>query len=128
VSYLVDADWLIDAVIGRPAAVETLDRLSGEGLAVSIVAVAELYEGAFSTPEPELTLAAFREFLDSYAILPVTDPIVERFAHLRAALRRQGQLIPDLDLFIAATALDGDLTLITRNRRHFERVPDLRLY
>jgi predicted nucleic acid-binding protein len=44
VSYLVDADWLIDAAIGRPRAQRTPDRLSGEGLAVSIIAVAEIYE------------------------------------------------------------------------------------
>ena len=43
-------------------------------------------------------------------------------------LRRQGQLIPDLDLLIAATALAHDLTLVTRNRHHFERIPDLRLH
>ena len=61
--YLVDADWLIDAAIGRPAAVRTLDRLSGDGLAVSLVAVAVVYEGAYRTPYPEGTLAEFREFL-----------------------------------------------------------------
>jgi predicted nucleic acid-binding protein len=64
----------------------------------------------------------------SYALLPVTDQIVERFARQRAALRRQGQLIPDIDLLIAATALEENLTLVTRNIRHFERIPELRLY
>jgi tRNA(fMet)-specific endonuclease VapC len=58
----------------------------------------------------------------------VTDQIVERFARQRAALRRQGQLIPDMDLLIAATALEENLTLVTRNIRHFERIPELRLY
>ncbi len=123
--YLVDADWLIDAAIGRPDAVRTLDHLSIEGLAISIIAVAEVYEGAFGTAQPEATLAAFREFLASYAIFPVTDPIAERFARLRAALRRQGQLIPDMDLLIAATALDAELTLVTRNVRHLERIAGL---
>jgi tRNA(fMet)-specific endonuclease VapC len=128
VRYLVDADWLIDTAIGRLAAVQTLDRLSGGGLAVSIVAVAEVYEGTFGTPNPSATLANFREFLGGYAILPLTDPIVERLARVRAALHQQGRLIPDMDLLIAATALDEDLTLVTRNVRHFERIPDLTLY
>ena len=48
--------------------------------------------------------------------------------HLVARLRQQGQLIPDMDLFIASTALEYELTLLTRNVRHFERVPDLALY
>jgi len=80
------------------------------------------------TPHPEATLAAFREFLGVYAHLPLTDPIIERFARVRAALRRQGQLIPDMDLFIAATALEADLILVTRNVRHFGRIAELKLY
>ena len=90
--------------------------------------MAEVYEGAFGTPDPEATLADFREFLGLYAILPLTDSIIERFARLRAYLRLQGQRIPDMDLLIAATALDHDLTLVTRNFRHFERIPNLTLY
>jgi tRNA(fMet)-specific endonuclease VapC len=128
VRYLVDADWLIDAAIGRPHAQRTLDRLSDEGLAVSIIAVAEIYEGAFGTPDPQATLAGLRDFLSDFAILPLTDPIVEHFARLRAALRQQGQLIPDMDLLIAATALVEDLMLVTRNMRHFERIAGLTLY
>jgi predicted nucleic acid-binding protein len=56
-----------------------------------------------------------------------TIPIAERFAWLRSALRRQGMLIPDMDLLIAATALEHDLTLVTRNLSHFSRIPELRL-
>ena len=126
--YLVDADWLIDAAIGRSRAQRTLDRLTDEGLAVSIIAVAEVYEGAFGTPDPQATLAGLRDFLSDFAILPVTDPIVEHFARMRAVLRQQGQLIPDMDLLIAATAIHHDLMLLTRNLRHFERIPVLTLY
>lgn len=125
--YLVDSDWLIDAATGRPRAQQTLARLSDNELAVSIIAVAEVYEGAFGTPDPQVTLAGLRAFLSEFVILPLTDPIAARFAGLRAALRQQGQLIPDMDLFIAATALEEELTLVTRNVRHFHRIPELRL-
>ncbi len=53
---------------------------------------------------------------------------MDQFAVLRADLRRRGQLIPDLDLLIAATALSHDLALLTRNVRHFARIPGLRIY
>ena len=126
--YLVDADWLIDAMSGRSHAVRTLDQLSTDGLAVSIIAVAEIYEGAFSTHDPEATLTAFRQFLNAFALLSLSDSIVERFASLRVSLRRQGQLILERDLLIAATALDANLTLVTRNIRHFDRIAGLKLY
>jgi len=111
-----------------PRAQHLLARLGDDGLAVSIIAVAEIYEGAFGTPDPQATLDGFRAFLSDFAILPVTDPIVEQFARLRATLRRQGQSITDMDLLIAATAIAEDLTLITRNVRHFARLPDLQIY
>jgi predicted nucleic acid-binding protein len=53
---------------------------------------------------------------------------MERFASLRASLRRRGELIPDFDIVIAATALVYDLTLLTYNLRHFSRIPDLRIH
>jgi len=37
-------------------------------------------------------------------------------------------MVQDPDLLIAATALTHGLTLVTRNVRHFQRVPDLDLY
>jgi predicted nucleic acid-binding protein len=128
VRYLVDSDWLIDAAIGRPRPQSTLKRLSDQGVAVSIIAVAEVYEGAFGTPDQHAALAGLRDFLSDFVVIPLTDAIAERFARMRASLRRQGQSIPDMDLFIAATALEEDLILITRNARHFERIPELRLY
>lgn len=127
-TYLVDTDWIIDAIGGVPTAVILMNQLSVDGLAVSIVTVGEVYEGAFHLSESELMLATFRDFLVTYDILPLTDSIVERFARLRAALRRRGQLIPDLDLLIAATAIDEHLILVTRNLRHFDRIGELDIY
>jgi hypothetical protein len=37
--YLVDSDWIIDALVGVPAAVNTLIQLNPDGLAVSIIAI-----------------------------------------------------------------------------------------
>lgn len=95
---------------------------------MSIVAVAEVYEGAFNTADPQRILDGMREFLSDFAVLSVTDQIVQRFAQTRAMLKQHGQMIPGMDVLIAWTALDTDLTLITRNLRHFTRIPGLQLY
>jgi tRNA(fMet)-specific endonuclease VapC len=54
------------------------------------------------------------------------DWLIDAFL-VRAELSRRGQLAPDLDLLIAATAMHYDLTLLTRNVRHFARIPGLGL-
>jgi len=117
-SYLVDTDWIINGLHGRPEALAVLEEHRDDGLGVSIITLGEVYEGAYNNPE----------FLALFTVLPLTEDTMRHFARLRALLRKQGNLIPDLDLLIAVTALEHELVLLTRNRRHFERVPDLRLY
>ncbi len=105
-----------------------LGSVRTQGLAVSAITVGEVLEGAYLDMDVEAALARYRRHLEGFAVLDVTGAVVEVFAQIRASLRRQGNLIPDMDLLIAATALAFDLTLLTRNRRHFTRVPGLRLY
>ncbi len=125
--HLLDANWAIHALADRPPYVDTLRRLESEGLALSWVTVGEVYEGAFGLPDPQGHLASFRRFLQPLRILGLNDPIMERFAEVRALLRRRGELIPDLDIIVGATALHHDLTVLT-NDRHFARIPGLKLY
>lgn len=127
-AYLLDTDWALDAIGGHPRSAGLLRRLPRRDVGISIITMGEVYDGAFSSPNPQAHLERSRRFLLRYAVLGLTDGIMERFAELRSQLRRRGNLIPDFDLLIAATALHHDLMLLTYNRRHFERVPDLRLY
>jgi tRNA(fMet)-specific endonuclease VapC len=126
--YLLDADWIIQALGGREPAAQTMRQLTRIRLHVSIVTFGEIYEKAFSFAAPQEHLVSFRVFLSSYTVLNLSDPIMERFAEIRAYLRRRGQMISDFDILIAATALHHDLTVLTFNRRHFERIPDLKLF
>ena len=51
-------------------------------------------------------------------VLPLTDPIVRRWGALRGAVKRQtGHAPPVIDTMLAATAIEHDLCLVTRNLR-----------
>lgn len=126
--YLLDTDWLVDIFVGVPRAVSTLREIRPQGVGLSIVSYAEFFEGAYGLPDTEFPLARYREFLDQFDTVPLSKAISEVFGRLRAELRRAGQLIPDLDLLIAATAIHLDLILLSRNLRHFNRIPELELY
>jgi tRNA(fMet)-specific endonuclease VapC len=125
--YLVDSDWVADYLKGRPPAVQLLDSLVAEGMLMSIVTYAELLEGIYYGHNPAHYEAIFRRFLQGVAVLGVTRRIAERYARISGELRAQGLLIPPPDLFIAATALERRLVLVTRNRRHFERISHMQL-
>ena len=53
-------------------------------------------------------------------ILPITEPIAERWGHLAAATRKQGITLAVVDGLIAATALEYGLTVVTRNVKDFD--------
>jgi tRNA(fMet)-specific endonuclease VapC len=48
---------------------------------------------------------------------------METFAEIKADLQTQGNIIDDMDLLIAATALTMNYTLVTNNERYFSRIP-----
>jgi tRNA(fMet)-specific endonuclease VapC len=127
-SYLIDSDWVIDWLKGLPDAIALLGTLTPDGVAISIMTFAEVYEGIYFGRDPERYEASFRSFLRGVRVLPVNRTTARRYARLRGALRQQGQIIPQPDILIAATALIHDLMLVTRNAAHFGRIPGLRLY
>jgi predicted nucleic acid-binding protein len=127
--YLVDTDWIVDVLNGQEKALKTVLELAASGLAISIITYGELYEGAAFAPEPAPALSGLRSFLKGKAILPLTQPIMERFAQIRGSRPKQTrQQIGDLDILIAATCLAHNLTLLTRNLKDFQHIPDLTLY
>jgi|ERR671914_1518682 predicted nucleic acid-binding protein len=127
--YLLDTDWIVDVLNGQDAAIQTLLELAPAGLALSIITYSELYEGAYYSRSPEPALAGLHAFQEGKEILPLSQAVIERFAILRSALPRWiRQQIGDLDILIAATCLEHQLTLLTRNLKGFQQIPNLKLY
>jgi len=127
-THLVDSDWVADWLKGKLEVAEFLVSLGRGNLAISLVTYGEIFEGVYFGPDPRRHENVFGQFLRGIPVLPLNRPIMRRFARLRGEQRRRGDLIGDLDLLIAATALYYDLTLITGNLRHFSRIPNLKIY
>jgi tRNA(fMet)-specific endonuclease VapC len=123
--YLLDTDWAIHYLNASVAITQRVDAYRADGVAVSIVTVAELYEGVYGSTDPEDTERTVQQFLKGVPVLGIDEPVARRFGQERARLRAAGQLIGDVDLLIGATALTHGLTLLTNNRRHFERLEGL---
>ena len=67
-------------------------------------------------------LTEFRQLCTHSEVLPLTQAVAER-----ASLESIGRTVPLADLFIAATALEAGLVLVTNNTRHFTHIPTLAL-
>ncbi len=123
--YLVDTDWAIDYLHDRANVVRRLEELAPAGLGLSIISLAKLYEGVFGSYDPEASERVLWNFLHRIQVVPVDDDICRTFAAERRRLRAAGTLISDFDLMIGATAMHHGLTLLTNNRRHFDRLDGL---
>jgi tRNA(fMet)-specific endonuclease VapC len=125
--YLLDSDILIDHALGFGPTIRLVTELAPSGLCISIISYGEVLEGTLGRSALEPRTSVLSEMLRSIAIINLDTETMNAFAELRFNLRRAGRIIGDLDILIAATAIRHDLTLITRNIRHFERITVLRL-
>lgn len=126
-TYLVDTDWIIDHLANVQSTTEKLRELHPQGIALSVVSLAELYEGIYYSRDPEKNEKSLQTFLSKFPVLGVDRDICQCFGQERGKLRRAGKIIGDFDLLIAATCLCHNLTLLTNNVGHFERIEGLRL-
>lgn len=127
ISYLVDTDWIIDFLKGERKVVEKLTSLVDDSLAISIIFLAELYEGIYASDSPEKQLKGLNDFLTGVTVIGIDDEIRKVFGKQRIKLRKEGKLIDNFDLLIAATCLYYNLTLITNNIGHFDRIEGLKI-
>ncbi|TVP58580.1 MAG: type II toxin-antitoxin system VapC family toxin [Gemmatimonadales bacterium] len=121
---VADTDVLIDALRGRaPAARAIEDLLRSRRLATTAITRLELGVGAQLATQRSAVTA----LLATMPVLPLDAEAAAVAARVGASLRTAGKAIPMADLAIAGICLTLDLSLFTRNRRHFERIDGLRL-
>jgi tRNA(fMet)-specific endonuclease VapC len=120
------SDWAIDHLRQVDPVSKKLEELAPEGLALSVVSLAEIYEGVYYSRDPQRSKEVLNSFLSpDLEILGIDQEIAQIFGRERGRLRKEGKLIGDMDLLIASTALRQQLTLLSDNRRHFEAVEGL---
>jgi predicted nucleic acid-binding protein len=119
--YLIDNDVLIDISRGKREAREYIDALP-EGWAISQVSALEIIVGARNKRD----LADIDVFLSANAIVPLRDATgAQAYELLKEYAKSHGLHV--FDSLVAATAMVEGLTLVTRNRRHFDAIKGLSL-
>ena len=125
--YLLDTDHCVFLLRNVETVRRQFEQRASARSAVSIVTVAELLFGAYWSSRPHENAMETNRLVDTLTVLPLTRPAADRFARIKADLFRAGRKLEDPDLFIAATALEHELALVTHNISHYERIPGLRL-
>ena len=123
--YLLDTNVLIELFKNNQQVMSAAAMAGLPNCAVSEITLAELIYGAnkggFDRHYHEI------EFVKKQITIHPISNHIETYGRLRALVEKKGARIDNFDLLIAATALDRDLTLVTHNAGHFERIPGLKL-
>lgn len=122
---IVDTDVLIEFLRGNQPSVGQIAALAEAGrLRTTTISLFELLSGADEGKKGD-PVRSLVNILDAFT-LDRTASILA--SSIRRSLEVAGQSIGMADCLIAGICIAHDLPLLTRNRRHFSRIPNLKLF
>jgi tRNA(fMet)-specific endonuclease VapC len=124
---ILDTDCLVGLIRGHPDAVRKLALLASEGepVATTAVNVAELFRGAHLARDSVRALTRVRAVLGPLSIHPLDGAAGEEYGRIVADLERGGKPVGHMDSMVGAISRLAGETIVTRNSRHFSRIPGL---
>lgn len=120
---VADTDVLIDFLRGKGVADRVGLEIKTGRLATTAITAFELWAGA-KAPKEASRVATL---LDALKIISLSKDGAKHAGDVRRALEQKGETIGMAGSLIAGICLETDAILMTRNRRHFERVEGLKL-
>jgi predicted nucleic acid-binding protein len=78
--YLVDTDWVIHHLNGHAQITKRLDELKNQDLAISLITLAELYDGIYVSRDPAGSEVALLEFLNDVGVIGIDEDTARLFA------------------------------------------------
>jgi tRNA(fMet)-specific endonuclease VapC len=123
---MLDTDICIYISKRRPPEVKArFEQLKPGQMVMSAITYGELYYGASKSNQSEEALAALGVTIRDIPVENLTSTASQAYGIIRAELEKQGRVIGNNDIWIAAHAMALDVTLATNNDREFLRVTGL---
>jgi tRNA(fMet)-specific endonuclease VapC len=105
--YLLDTNICIYFLKGRYGLVEKIERIGFENLFISEITIAELKVEKSATPDKNRPV--INELIDRFKQLPIYGAL-DVYAMEKARLKKEGNIVDDLDLLIGATAIENNMS------------------
>jgi tRNA(fMet)-specific endonuclease VapC len=123
--YLLDTDACIYAINRRSDVLLSRLMLAVDDTGMSSISIAELSYGAERSQRVAANMAAVLSFARLVQVVDFDTEAAFHYGQIKAYLAKAGTPIGPYDLLIAGHARALGVTLVTNNRREFDRVPGL---
>jgi tRNA(fMet)-specific endonuclease VapC len=121
--YLLDTNIVIAALSSDSHVLDRID--DADQCFVSAPILGEMLYGALCSTNSTTNLERLNSFVSRSGFLCCDDGTARMYGEIKALLRQKGKPIPDNDIWIAASARQHLLTLVTRDS-HFDEVDNLK--
>jgi len=81
--------------------------------------------GAYLSSRKEQRIAEAESLVEQHPVLPFDKAAAARASQIRSELRSKGAEIEIRDLFNGAICTTRRMSILTSNKAHYERIPDL---
>ncbi len=126
---ILDTTVLIDVMKGNTSAKEKISALSGKGepITTTAISVFELFSGLSQSSKPLLEIEKIKSVLQNQVHWQLDKASAEKGGLINGELIKKGQQIDPEDAMIAGIALQHNESVLTRNLKHFSRIPGLKV-
>ena len=120
----LDTNAIIAFRSGNKAIFRYIDE--ADTLLIPVTVLGELLYGAMNSSKIEKNMEINHRFVEYADIIDINYSIAHRYSVIRSDLKKRGRPIPENDIWIAASCIELDVPLVTRDS-HFSSVYDLKL-
>ena len=121
---LVDSSIFIDYFRKREKSKTILYKLSKNfNVVTSAICHFEIFTGV-----KESDLVFVNKLFEDIEVIPFYKECAFKASEIYKTLKKKNKIIEFRDIFIGATAIVYNLELSTLNKKHFERIDDIRIY
>ena len=126
VKYLLDTCVCISMFRNEGHVREKLLNVGLDNCYISEITIAELYFGVAKAENKKRKLEDIKRVQQMFKVIPAYSSFKE-YSEIRHSLEHTGLRVDQFDLLIGATAIHHQMTLVTSNLKHFERMPGIEI-
>lgn len=119
---ILDTNVIIRVIKGDVNVADALHKI--QDIYIPVIVLGELIFGAEKSRLKQSNKEKYVNFCLSYPLLDVTGKVAEEYGKLKNALQSTGIIMPENDMWIAATALANGFQVVTQDK-HFESIKAL---